>query len=315
MATLHGISKAMISPPEWLNREEPYLVGISGGRDSIALHHWLVENSFNKIVYCHLNHELRKGESDDDEKFLRKLLGKDLIVGRVNVAELAENENLSLETAARDARHRFFQECATQTGINHILLAHHADDQAETILFNLLRGTAGLKGMKIQQKFGPLTILRPFLEVRREFINRYLSSLNHSFRDDSSNLEPFATRNRLRNEAIPLLSDIMKRDINTNILRAFDHHRDLEDAADNFLSEVKILDPQGRVYLPTLRTLPQALQKRSIHQFLSSHSIPNLTSAHVDQALSIMHPDAPPSMNLPGGQRLRRKEARLFISL
>jgi tRNA(Ile)-lysidine synthase len=314
MAALHGISKAMISLPKWLNPERAYLLGISGGRDSIALHHWLVENGFQKIIYCHLNHGLRETESDDDEQFLRKLLGTNLMVGRVNVTELAESESLSLETAARDARHRFFKECASQTGINHILLAHHADDQAETLLFNLLRGAAGLKGMKARQELGALTFLRPFLEIRREAINQYLSSLNHSFRDDSSNLEPFATRNRLRNEVIPLLSEIMKRDITTNILRASHHHRELEDAADIYLSAIEILDPQGRIHLPTLRSLPKALQKRSIHQYLSSHQIPDLTSSHVDQALAIATPNASPSMNLPGGQRLRRKEARLFIS-
>lgn len=314
MAALHGISKAMIPLPKWLDPERAYLLGISGGRDSIALHHWLVENGFQKIIYCHLNHGLREAESDDDEKFLRKLLGTNLMVGRVNVTELAESESLSLETAARDARHRFFKECASQTGIHHILLAHHADDQAETLLFNLLRGAAGLKGMKARQELGALTFLRPFLEIRRKAINQYLSSLNHSFRDDSSNLEPFATRNRLRNEVIPLLSEIMKRDITTNILRASHHHRELEDAADIYLSAIKILDPQGRIHLPTLRSLPKALQKRSIHQFLSSHQIPDLTSSHVDQALTIANPDASPSMNLPGGQRLRRKEARLFIS-
>ncbi|MDB4420267.1 tRNA lysidine(34) synthetase TilS [Akkermansiaceae bacterium] len=243
MAALHDISKAMIPLPKWLDPKKPYLLGISGGRDSIALHHWLVENGFQKIIYCHLNHELREDESDDDERFLRQLLGADLMVGRVNVTEMAESKSLSLETAARDARHRFFQNCASQTGINHILLAHHADDQAETLLFNLLRGAAGLKGMKERQGLGALTFLRPFLEIRREAINQYLASFNHSFRDDSSNLEPFATRNRLRNEVIPLLSEIMKRDITTNILRASHHHRELEDAADIYLSAIEILDP------------------------------------------------------------------------
>lgn len=314
MAALHGISEAMITLPEWLDPRECYLVGISGGRDSIALHHWLVKNGFQKLIYCHLNHELRGEESEDDEKFLRKLLGKDLMVDRANVLKLAEKDNLSLETAARHARLRFFEECAARTGVNQILLAHHADDQAETILFNLLRGAAGLKGMKAQQNLGPLTVLRPFLEVRRNSINQYLTSLNSSFRDDSSNLDPFATRNRLRNEAIPLLSQIMKRDITKNILRASDHHRDLESATDTYLSEVEILDPQGRIHLPTLQNLPRALQKRLIHQFLTSHQIPNLTSSHVDKALEIANPAAAPSMNLPGGQRLRRKECRLFIS-
>lgn len=304
----------MIPPPTWLSPNKHYLVGISGGRDSVALHHWLVENNFKKITYCHLNHGLRGEESDGDEEFLRKLLKDDLIVGHTNIAELAGNQNLSLETAARKARHHFFKDCADQTGVTTVLLAHHADDQSETILFNLLRGAAGLKGMKSQQRIGPLTILRPLLEVRRETINQYLKALNSPYRDDSSNLEPFATRNRLRNDAIPLLSEIMQRDITANIVRASRHYNELERAADSQLAEVKLLDPQGRIHLPTLQNLPIALQKRSIHQFLTSHQIPDLTSAHINEALKIAQPDSSPSMNLPGGQRLRRREARLFIS-
>ena len=304
----------MIPPPDWLDRSEPYLVGISGGRDSIALHHWLVENKFKKITYCHLNHRLRDEESDADENFLRELLGEDLITGWISVTEVAASESLSLETAARQARHRFFQECVTQKGISNILLAHHAEDQAETILFNLLRGSAGLKGMKPIQKLGSLSFLRPFLEVRRETIDRYLASNNYAFREDSSNAERFATRNRLRNEGIPLLAEIMKRDITTNIVRAYGHHQALEDFSDTYLSEIEILDPQGRIHLPTFRSLPRALQKRSLHQFLTSKNIPDLTSAHIDEAWKITASDASPSMNLPGGQRLRRKESRLFIS-
>ena len=304
----------MIPTPDWLDRSEPYLVGISGGRDSVALHHWLIENKFKKISYCHLNHGLRDEESDSDEEFLQELLGGDLITSRVKVAEIAADESLSLETAARQARHRFFAECAAQIGVSSILLAHHAEDQAETILFNLLRGSAGLKGMNPIQKVGSLTFLRPFLEVRRETIDQYLVSDNHAFRDDSSNAEPFATRNRLRNEGIPLLAGIMKRDITTNIIRASRHHQALEDFSDTYLSEIEILDPQGRIHLPTFRSLPEAIQKRSLHQFLTSQNIPDLTSAHIDEAWKITASDAPPSMNLPGGQRLRRKESRLFIS-
>lgn len=304
----------MIPPPVWLAPDKRYLVGISGGRDSIALHHWLVENNFKNITYCHLNHGLRGEESDGDEEFLRKLLGDNLIASHVNVAELARNENLSLETAARNARHHFFQECADQTGITSVLLAHHADDQAETILFNLLRGAAGLKGMKSQQRIGPLTILRPLLEVRRETIDQYLKARNSPYRDDSSNLEPFATRNRLRNDAIPLLSEIMQRDVSVNILRALGHYNELESATESYLANIELLDPQGRIHLPTFRKLPIALKKRSIYQFLSSHQIPELTSAHINEALEIAQPNSSPSMNLPGGQRLRRKESRLFIS-
>lgn len=304
----------MIKPPPWLAPEESYLVGISGGRDSIALHHWLSENGFGNLTYCHLNHGLRDKESDGDEAFLRDLLGSALISKKHDVASFATNQKLSLETAAREARHRFFSECAGEVGISQVLLAHHADDQAETILFNLLRGSAGLKGMSAKQEMGDITLLRPFLSVRRSEIDSFLAENQHSFRDDSSNLDPFATRNRLRNEVFPLITEIMDRDPVSGILRASLHSAELEEIASSALNSANLLDPQGRIHLPSFRTLTRSLQKKALHQYLTSHNIPDLSSDLIDRALEITGPDSSPSINLPGSQRLRRKESRLFIS-
>lgn len=304
----------MIPPPDWLSRDQSYLVGISGGRDSIALHHWLVGHQFEKLTYCHLNHGLRGAESDADQAFLKELLGPALLTERNDVAALARRERLSLETAAREARHRFFRKCADETGIPRILLAHHADDQAETILFNLLRGSAGAKGMSSSQPIGPLTFLRPFLEIRRHEIDALLAEKQLPFREDSSNSEPFAARNRLRQEALPLLQEILNRDPVPALLRAHQHTRELEKIADFVLESLDLLDPQGRIHLPTLRPLPVALQKRALHQYLRNHEIPDLSNTLIENGLALLQPDAPPSLNLPGGLRLRRKEARLLIS-
>lgn len=304
----------MMPPPDWLSPDESYLIGISGGRDSVFLHHWLVSHQFQHLTCCHLNHGLRGRDSDADEDFLRELLGPGLLVGQTDVAALAEKESLSIETAARHARHTFFHDCARQTGVPRVLLAHHADDQAETILFNLLRGSAGPKGMKPRQTHDGLTFLRPLLDIRRTEINDYLSTRRIPFREDRSNASPFATRNRLRHEALPLLADILGRDPVPALRRAEQLNRDLEEIARDTLDSLHLLDPQNRLHLPTFRSLSAALQRQVLHDYLREHDIPELTFALIENARLLAHPDAPPSLNLPGGRRLRRKEARLFLT-
>jgi len=304
----------MIAPPPWLDPSQAYLLGISGGRDSIALYHWLLSHRFHKIIPCHLNHGLRAAESDADEAFLKELIGPSLLCQSIDVAALAAQQKTSLETAARQARHHFFQDCARTTGLSQLLLAHHADDQAETILFNLLRGSAGSKGMSSQHQINELHILRPFLKVRRSEIDAFIKQGQYPYREDSSNTSPFATRNRIRHEALPLLAQILDRDPVPGLLRSLALSTELEEIAQTHLDSLNILDPQGRIHLPSFRTLPTAIQKKALHRFLNQHGIPELSSKIIDRALTLLSPDAPASLNLPSGLRLRRKESRLFIS-
>lgn len=314
VAALHDFPQTMKPPPAWLSPEKPYLIGISGGRDSVFLYHWLIAHQFDNLTCCHLNHSLRGGESDCDEEFLRNLIGPSLLVRKINVAARAEENSLSLETAARQARHEFFADCARQTGINHVLLAHHADDQAETILFNLLRGSAGLKGMKSHHTINGVTSLRPLLDVRRSEIDQFLTTHQIPFREDQSNASPFATRNRLRHEALPLLADIVKRDPVPSLCRAEKLNRDLNEISRETLNSLNLLDPQNRIHIPSFRPLNPALQRQALHRYLLEHGIPELTFDLIEKARLLTQPDAAPSLNLPGGKRLRRKEARLFIT-
>ncbi|MDB4388245.1 tRNA lysidine(34) synthetase TilS [Akkermansiaceae bacterium] len=300
-----------------LNHKQPYLLGISGGRDSVFLLHWLRERDFQNVTLCHLNHGLRGEEAMRDEKFVRELaeeLGLKVIIGREDVGALAEKESLSLETAAREARHRFFERCAKETGTQEILLAHHADDQVETVLFRLLRGSTGLKGMRARQKIGGLVFLRPLLKTRREEISTYLSERDLPFCEDSTNADSFATRNRIRNEALPLLKEIMKLDPSPALLRATAHQEELEEFLAAELSRHELLDPQGRIHLPTLRQLAPVLRRQALHDYLKEADVPDLSAALIESGLGLLEPDSAASVNLPGGLRLRRKESRLFIS-
>ncbi|PYL29462.1 MAG: tRNA lysidine(34) synthetase TilS [Verrucomicrobia bacterium] len=122
--------------------EARYLVGVSGGRDSVALLHSLVERGYEQLIVCHLNHQLRGRSSDADARFVKKLAAKcdvDLEMGSTNVCALAAKHKMSIEVAAREARYKFFAQVARQRRTQTIFLAHHADDLIETFLINLFK--------------------------------------------------------------------------------------------------------------------------------------------------------------------------------
>lgn len=303
-----------------LKLKQSHLLGISGGRDSVALLHSLLDAGCRSVTLCHLNHQLRGLFSADDAAFVRDLAEKHDLpfeIARTNVQRLANEQNLSLETAARQARHTFFAECAKRRKCTRLLLAHHGDDNAETILFNLLRGSAGLKGMRFSSELRierrKLTLLRPLLAVRRSEIDAYLAAHAINYRDDASNLEPIATRNRLRHEALPLLEHIMDRDVVPALLRAAAHADDQEDALADLLDHLNLIDPQGRLFLPKLRALPASLQRRALFTYLKANNISDLSNDLLLRCLALLDPDAPAKENLPGNKHLRRRASRLFI--
>jgi len=169
----------------WLveNKGRRWVLAVSGGRDSIAMLHACVHafgsGELANLVICHVNHQLRGVESDGDEALVRKLAedyGIALEVHHANVGEVVATEKKSIELAAREARHEAFSEVCEKYQCEGVLLAHHADDQVETVLYHLLRGAAGLKGMQsevVLERQG-LTLMRPMLSVRRSEINHYI---------------------------------------------------------------------------------------------------------------------------------------------
>ena len=193
------------------------LIGCSGGADSVALTR-LIDQAFQErssipnfvpppVVVAHFNHRLRGDESDADEAFVAKLsesLGHRFVSQNTNSDSFASSDEASL----RLQRRRFFVEAAKQTGCRYIAVAHTADDQAETVLHNALRGTgsAGLSGMKRASAIDQdLVVRRPLLHVRRQLIRAALNDLEQTWREDSSNHSSAYTRNWLRNEVLPMI--------------------------------------------------------------------------------------------------------------
>lgn len=305
---------------ETASKGRPYLVGVSGGADSVALLQLLSRSGFQHLVVCHLNHGLRGKEAAADARFVQRLaarLGCDFEGKKLEVGALAREVKISVETAGRMARQEFFAECGRKWRCGVLLLAHHADDQAETVLWNLLRGSRGASGMAETQKISMagrgMLVRRPLLGIRRSELRDWLLAEGLKWREDASNAEAVAVRNRLRNEALPLLDEIARRDVVGPLLRAAESASELREIEAWAVAEAEVLDPQGRVHLPKLRSLPVALQGACLFAYLKSAGVAEVDRVLVDRALVLCDPETAAVVNLPGGGYLRRRAGRLLI--
>jgi tRNA(Ile)-lysidine synthase len=189
------------------------VVAVSGGPDSVALARALATAGIvNALILAHLNHCLRGADSDADESFVRELsisLATRFRCERLDVAAQARAEGGNLESVARRLRYRWLAEVARQEGASFVATGHTADDQAETVLHRLLRGTGlqGLRGLASRRTLAPgVEVLRPLLAVTRAEVLAYLAAAGQPFRQDRSNLDPHYTRNRIRHELLPQLA-------------------------------------------------------------------------------------------------------------
>lgn len=194
-------------------RDVNVVVAVSGGRDSVALLCALRQmqpTMEGMLSTAHLNHGLRGEHSDADEQFMRQLcedLSVPLDVERIDLAA-DESAGDGIEAAARAARYEFLRRVARKRGARYVATAHTADDQAETILHRILRGTglAGLAGMSLTRPLdASVTLVRPLLHVRRSDIDRFVAEQQQPFREDASNLDLRFTRNRIRHDLLPKL--------------------------------------------------------------------------------------------------------------
>jgi tRNA(Ile)-lysidine synthase len=204
------------------------LIAISGGIDSVVLTHLCHDLHFNTAL-AHCNFNLRGDESDADEEFVLQLaenLNLEVFIESFDTKIYAKSNKLSIQMAARDLRYHWFKELAEQLNFDYILTAHHADDNLETFLINLSRGT-GLDGLTGIPEVND-NLVRPLLSFSREMIETYAKEKNYKWREDSSNSSKKYVRNKLRLDIIPALKDL-----NPNFLQSFQTTlNNLNDTAD-----------------------------------------------------------------------------------
>jgi len=229
-----------------LQRGDKIIVACSGGPDSVALLHLLnqIKEKYDlKLIVAHVNHELRGNESDEDERFVKRLARKlklNFHTRSFDVVRIARKKKLSIEEAAREVRYQYLDKLAQRLKATKIALGHNADDQAETVLMRLIRGTGalGLTGMSIVRG----KIIRPLLQIKREEIEEFFKEQNLDFRIDSSNLRQDYLRNRIRLELLPHL----KRNYNPKIIDTLNRTASILSAQEDYLRE-EILKEFGKV--------------------------------------------------------------------
>lgn len=274
------------------------LVGLSGGSDSVALTFLLRELApyldFEVAGVAHLNHQLRE-TADRDAAFCRDLaarLGFAILDCRVNVKELSDEEGLSVEDAARRARYEFFDRAAGQVGATRIAVGHTLDDQAETFLLKLLRGsgTTGLGGIYPVKG----SVVRPLLEVSRTELRDYLTGLGERWVEDETNADMSNPRNRVRHDVIPHLEAALGLPASRAIARAAgllgEDARWLDELAANTLATLSVEGAAGlELDADQLRAAPVPLVRRVLLRALRSRAHgKEVASEHVQTALDVL---------------------------
>lgn len=277
-----------------LGAGETVVVGASAGLDSTVLAR-LLHGAGYAVVLAHVNYGLRGAASDADEAFVRGLAAE--LNVPVYVEAVALEGPPDRQRRARDARYRFFGEVAAAAGAAVVAVAHHRDDQAETVLLHLVRGTGlhGLAGMPAERPLAPdapVRLVRPLLSWSRSEIEALARSQGWAWREDASNAEPSYRRNRLRNEVLPLLEDRFGPGVAGRIAGVADRVRTLTEGAGADAAFVRYGDPRpdgGTLRLEGLQRLARAerlaLYARALAQWAPNAPRTAAALAHVEALL------------------------------
>jgi tRNA(Ile)-lysidine synthase len=216
--------------PSTLWRDTHVVLAVSGGADSVALLRGVLALKTGRggrgdVQVAHLNHGLRGPAADADQAWVEQLcgrLGVPLSVGRADVKGLANKQGNGWEAAARSARYDFLRATAERIGARFVAAAHTADDQAETVLHRIVRGTglSGLAGMPVSRPLSPsVTLVRPLLAARRSDVLDYLAAIGQAYCTDDTNADLCFTRNRIRHELLPQLRNQFNPEADMALLR------------------------------------------------------------------------------------------------
>jgi len=307
---------------------EKGIVAVSGGPDSVALACLLaalrLEGKVGLLIVAHLNHQLRGAESDADEAFVGKFaeglaargIGLVFRSKRLDVAGLARERGDNLESVARQARYDWFAQLARAEGARWVATGHTADDQAETILHRLVRGTGlhGLAGIPSRRELVPgIEVIRPLLRISRADVLAFLDSEEQPFRIDSSNADMHYTRNRIRHELLPELATKYNPAIVSILCRLAEQagavQKLVETAATGHLRDAELPRAGSLVILQheRLAAMPRHLLREMFRLLWTREGWPTGAMGFDDwERLASLATGADGAVDLPEGMRARR---------
>ncbi|TAH71555.1 MAG: tRNA lysidine(34) synthetase TilS [Anaerolineaceae bacterium] len=308
------------------------LLGVSGGADSVCLLHilsTLYQDNDVEFFVVHVHHGIRDEEADRDEAFV-KALCESLKVGyssyHYDVVSLARKEGLSEEEAGRKVRYEAFTDASIRFKCNKVAIAHNKNDNAETILFNLFRGSAvkGLTGMDslitMKTDVGSITIIRPLLSITREEIEAYLEENNLQYQDDSTNFSNAYSRNKIRNQILVYARDQINTNVIEHITNAADHLDEAYVFIENYINNryQAIVRECGKSYEYLTHDLDSediVIRKGIIRKILGelSGSLKDIEAKHVNDVLSLGKKQVGKMINLPYGMIALKKYDRIKL--
>lgn len=307
-----------------LEMHSTVVVGVSGGPDSVALLFYLLEKQKERqlqIVVAHMDHMFRGKESEQDLQFVKELcerVGVTCEVTQTNVEQYQKERRLSAQIAARECRYAFLERIMKKYNAHYLALGHHGDDQIETIVMRLIRGSTpkGYAGIHAKRSFYEGYVIRPLLAVTKDEILSYCERKGISFRVDPSNEKETYMRNRIRKNVLPHLK--ME---NENVHERFQLFSTFMQEDEAYLQELafekmnKVVTKKTKeevvLSIPAFESMPMALQRRGIQlilNYLYEYKIPSsLSSIHIDNIIVFLkrtHPSG--SLDFPNGLEIVR---------
>lgn len=284
-----------------LKKDDKIIVAMSGGPDSVSLFHILLafKEKFGLTLYlAHVNHMLRGSEAEADEKFVEKLgqeYGVECFVKRADVREYARENKIGEEEAGRKIRYSFFESLKETLGADKVALAHNLDDDVETFMFRLMRGTSliGLEGIPVKRDF----YVRPLLNIYKSEILHFLEQNGYGYRTDSSNLEDKYTRNSIRLNLIPHIENNYSRNFKEKVSALMEEIKEV-----NLIlkKDIERISKQDSFYLNDIKEFPEYMKKRFIREYLEKYEI-EISRRKIVDILSILNSGGSKEIDLGNG--------------
>jgi tRNA(Ile)-lysidine synthase len=290
------------------------LIGFSGGPDSVFLFEILklLKDEFKiEIALAHINHLLRGEESDGDEQFCLDLAdeyGIPCFVKKADIKKYAAENGIGDEESGRIMRYEFFHKIAEEWGADKVALAHNKDDQIETFLFRMMRGTSleGLEGIPFKRDI----FIRPVSEIYKEEILGYLNSKKIDYRIDSSNLENIYTRNSIRLDLIPHIENKYNVNFKEKIFSLMEEIKEV-----NSLLKIELSDylKDGELDLKRFEKLQEYQKRKVINQYLKSYNV-EITREKLENIMSIIGKGGSKSLNLGKNIQLKKEYDKISVN-
>ncbi len=308
-----------------LDRGEQVVVGVSGGADSVCLLLLLneVKSEYGLLISAvHINHGIRGGEADRDEDFVRRLCGRlgiECRVFRENIPQYARENGLTEEEAGRKVRYIRFAEVCRQVNSVKLAVAHNADDHAETVLFNIIRGSSlsglcGIRPVSTLEGENGISVIRPLLDITKKEITKYLISIGEQWCEDSTNSEEGYSRNYIRNTLMPAMEK-MRGGVSEHIRLLSCEAREAEDFIRAEAERLYLRACSGdRLDIGICESAPAAVKKELIYRFITEKAghKKDIHRIHVLNVLELLKNQVGKSVDLPYDITVRREYGHLY---